>query len=208
MNSDNSINLVEFFGKVLSYYKLYIPLIITVIILGYVMTDKNPSYKVSVLMTDIFSIVKPNDIKRNYIFKTTDRARDISFNQFPNGVMKITHTSKDIDAKKYLESLVSKFESSYISSESRQNKIISDYIEKSGDNALFRFTRIDDYRTYIFWNQYKNQKLFTYEWLPVETINPPLLLNMIKSGIAGVILSFFVVAIVVGVRIEEEDNKH
>lgn len=130
MNSDNSINLVEFFGKVLSYYKLYIPLIITVIILGYVMTDKNPSYKVSVLMTDIFSIVKPNDIKRNYIFKTTDRARDISFNQFPNGVMKITHTSKDIDAKKYLESLVSKFESSYISSESRQNKIISDYIEK------------------------------------------------------------------------------
>jgi hypothetical protein len=31
---------------------------------------------------------------------------------------------------------------------------------------------------------------------------------MIKSGIAGVILSFFVVAIVVGVRIEEEDNKH
>jgi hypothetical protein len=127
MNSENSINLVEFFGKVLSYYKLYIPLIITVIILGYVMTDKNPSYKVSVLMTDTFSIVKPNDIKRNYIFdikrntlRTSDRdtnyIRDISLNQFPNGVMKITHTSKDIDAKKYLESLVSKFESSYISS--------------------------------------------------------------------------------------------
>ena len=122
--------------------------------------------------------------------------------------MKITYTSKDIDAKKYLESLVSKFESSYISSESRQNKIISDYIEKSGDNALFRFTRIDDYRTYIFWNQYKNQKLFTYKWLPVETINAPLLSNIIKSGIAGVILSFFVVAIVIGVRIEREENKH
>ncbi len=208
MNSDNSINLVEFFGKVLSYYKLYIPLIITVIILGYVMTDKNPSYKVSVLMTDIFGIVSPNDIKRNYIFRTPDRDRDISFNQFPNGVMKITHSSNNIDAQKYLETLVSEFESSYISHESRQNKIISDYIEKTGVNALFRFNRIDDYRRYLFWNEYKNQKLFTYEWLPVETINPPILLNMIKSGIAGVILSFFVVAIVIGVRIEEEDNKH
>ena len=52
MNNDNSINLVEYFGRVLSYYKLYVPLIVLSIILGYVVTDKTPRYKVTVLMTD------------------------------------------------------------------------------------------------------------------------------------------------------------
>ena len=93
MDNDNSINLVEYFGKVLSYYKLYVPLIVLSIILGYIMTDKTPRYKVTVLMTDTFNIVKPNDIKKSDIF----RIENITFNQFPNGVMKIAHTSKDID---------------------------------------------------------------------------------------------------------------
>ena len=166
------------------------------------MTDKTPSYKAAVFMTDTFDIVKPNDIKKSDIF----RINNIIFNQFPNGVMKITHTSKDIDVKKYLEALVSEFESSYVLSKIKQNKIVSDYFEKNGGDAPFQFTRIDDLRTYIFWRDYKDQKLFTYEWLPVESINAPLLSNMIKSGIAGVILSFFLVAVVIGVRIEKEDK--
>tara|TARA_B100000123_G_scaffold147628_1_gene109070 strand:- start:1284 stop:1898 length:615 start_codon:yes stop_codon:yes gene_type:complete len=202
MDNDNSINLVEYFGKVLSYYKLYVPLIVLSLILGYVMTDKTPSYKASVFMTDTFGIVKPNDIKKSDIF----RINNIIFNQFPNGVMKITHTSKDIDGKKYLEASLSEFESSYVLSKTRQNKIISDYFENNDGDALFQFTRIDDLRTYIFWRNYKDQKLFAYEWLPVESISAPLLSNMIKSSIAGVILSFFLVAVVIAVRIEEEDK--
>ena len=200
MNNDNSINLVEYFGRVLSYYKLYVPLIVLSIILGYVVTDKTPRYKVTVLMTDVFDIVKPNDIKKSNIF----RIKNITFNQFPNGVIKITHISKDIDAKKYLEALASKFESSYVLSKTKQNTIVSDYFKKNGSDAPFQFTKIDDLRTYIFWRDYKDQKLFTYEWLPVESINAPFLSNMIKSGIAGVILSFFLVAVVIGVRIEKE----
>ena len=202
MDNDNSINLVEYFGKVLSYYKLYVPLIVLSIILGYVVTDKTPRYKVTVLMTDTFDIVKPNDIKKSEIF----RIKNITFNQFPNGVMKVAHTSKDVDPKKYLETLVLKFESSYISSKIKQNKIVSDYFEKNGTDTNFQFNRIDDLRTYVFWRDYKDQKLFTYEWLPVESINAPLLSNIIKSGIAGVILSFFLVAVVIGVRIEKEDQ--
>ena len=202
MDNDNSINLVEYFGKVLSYYKLYVPLIVLSIILGYIMTDKTPRYKVTVLMTDTFNIVKPNDIKKSAIF----RIQNITFNQFPNGVMKIAHTSKDVDAKKYLEGLVLKFESSYILSKIKQNKIVSDYFEKNGTDTTFQFTKIDDLRAYVFWRGYKNQKLFAYEWLPVESINAPFLSNMIKSGIAGVILSFFLVAVVIGVRIEKEDK--
>ena len=58
MDNDNTINLVEYFGKVLSYYKLYVPLIVLSIILGYVVTDKTPVYKVSVFMTDVFDIVR------------------------------------------------------------------------------------------------------------------------------------------------------
>ena len=85
MDNDNSINLVEYFGKVLSYYKLYVPLIVLSIILGYVVTDKTPSYKAAVFMTDTFNIVKPNDIKKSDIFII----ENITFNQFPNGVMKI-----------------------------------------------------------------------------------------------------------------------
>ena len=202
MDNDNSINLVEYFGKVLSYYKLYVPLIVLSIILGYVVTDKTPSYKAAVFMTDTFDIVKPNDIKKSDIFIIDN----ITFNQFPNGVMKITHTSKDIDVKKYLEALLSEFESSYVLSKIKQNKIVSDYFKKNGSDAPFQFTKFDDLRTYIFWRDYKDQKLFTYEWLPVESINAPLLSNMIKSGIAGVILSFFLVAVVIGVRIEKEDK--
>jgi hypothetical protein len=204
MDNDNSINLVEYFGKVLSYYKLYVPLIVLSIILGYVVTDKTPRYKVTVLMTDTFDIVKPNDIKKSEIFRIDNTK--IIFNQFPNGVMKITHTSRDIDAKKFLETLISKFESSYILSQTIQNKIISDYFEKNGGNTPFKFTKIDDLRTYIFWRDYKNQKLFTYKWLPVESINAPLLSNMIKSSIAGIIFSFFLVAVIIGVRIAREDK--
>ena len=44
--------------------------------------------------------------------------------------MKITHTSKDIDVKKYLEALLSEFESSYVLSKIKQNKIVSDYFKK------------------------------------------------------------------------------
>ena len=204
MDNDNTINLVEYFGKVLSYYKLYVPLIVLSIILGYVVTDKTPVYKVSVFMTDVFDIVRPNDIKKSDIFRID--GIDIKFNQFPNGVMRITHTSKDIDGKKNLEALVSKFESSYVLSKTRQNKIISDYFENNGADGLFQFTRIGDLRTYIFWRDYKDQKLFTYKWLPGESKNVPLLSNMIKSSIAGVILSFFIVAIVIAMRIEEEDK--
>ena len=101
---------------------------------------------------------------------------------------------------------MSKFESSYVLSKTKQNTIVSDYFKKNGSDAPFQFTKFDDLRTYIFWRDYKDQKLFTYEWLPVESINAPLLSNMIKSSIAGVILSFFLVAVVIGVRIEKEDK--
>ena len=102
---------------------------------------------------------------------------------------------------------MSKFESSYVLSKTRQNKIISDYFENNGADGLFQFTRIGDLRTYIFWRDYKDQKLFTYEWLPVESKNVPLLSNMIKSSIAGVILSFFIVAIVIAMQTEKDKHK-
>ena len=40
--------------------------------------------------------------------------------------MKITRHQQSLDAKKYLEALVSEFESSYVLSKTKQNTIVSD----------------------------------------------------------------------------------
>ena len=175
MNADNSINLIDFFSKVLSFYKIYVPIIATAIVLGYVLTDKSPEYKTTVILTDIYGVMNTKGIENSDIF----REEKIKFKKRPRRILEVTYISKDKSVKNYIESLLSKYESSYSAYEVQRTKLVSDYSEKNNTDT-FRFRSIDEYRTYIFWKEYDNQALFDYKWLPVKTVNSPVLANVIN----------------------------
>ena len=96
MNNDNSIDLIDFFSKVLVSYKLYIPIIILSTVLGYALADKTTKYKTTVLMTDIYGVMDNRDIKDHIAF----RDEDIKLSDNKRGVIVATIISDDEKTKR------------------------------------------------------------------------------------------------------------
>jgi len=207
MDNDNSINLIDFFSKVLACYKLYIPIIVLSIILGYVLSDKAPRYKTTVVLTDIYGIIDTDGMKQHSIF----RDEKIKFAMYPRGVTIATYVGYDKNSRDYIESLFSSFKLSYSKYEIQRNNLLSDYYSKYDgikNEDTFQFRSLNEFKTYVFWKEYDNQELFDYEWLPVESVRPRFILNMIVAAIIGIIISLFIIVILMAKRTEiANDNE-
>jgi hypothetical protein len=190
MNNDNSIDLIDFFSKVLVSYKLYIPIIILSTVLGYALADKTTKYKTTVLMTDIYGVMDNIDNKRGVIVATI-----------------ISDDEKN--SKDYLESLIMSYKSTYTKYEKKRYKLLSEYYTKyngSNNDNIFQFKNYDQIKTFFFWKEYTNEELFDLEWLPVETIKPRLISNIIVSALIGIIIALFITIILIVIRTEITNN--